>query len=139
MPGRVDGAAHPRNPVPTVDIIIALGDGIVLIERANPPRGWALPGGFIDYGESAEDAAVREALEETGLRLEGLTQFRVYSDPGRDPRMHTITTVFTAAGRGVLRAGDDAKAAAVVRLDELPVRMAFDHAKIIGDYIESLG
>jgi ADP-ribose pyrophosphatase YjhB (NUDIX family) len=139
MPGRLDRAAHPRNPVPTVDIIIALGDGIVLIKRANPPHGWALPGGFIDYGESAEDAAVREALEETGLRLDGLAQFRVYSDPGRDPRMHTITTVFTAAGRGVLQADDDAKAAAVVRLDELPDRMAFDHAKIIEDYRESLG
>ena len=130
---------HPRNPVPTVDIIIALGDGIVLIERANPPHGWALPGGFIDYGETAEAAAVREAREETGLELEGLTQFRVYSDPRRDPRMHTLTVVFTAVGRGVLRADDDAKAAAVYRLDELPEEMAFDHRRIIVDYVRWIG
>lgn len=130
---------HPRNPVPTVDIIITLGDGIVLIERANPPHGWALPGGFIDYGETAEAAAVREAREETGLELDGLKQFRVYSDPQRDPRMHTLTVVFTAVGRGVLRADDDAKAAAVYRLDELPEEMAFDHRRIIVDYVRWLG
>jgi ADP-ribose pyrophosphatase YjhB (NUDIX family) len=139
MPGRVGGEGHPRNPVPTVDIIISLGGGIVLIERANPPHGWALPGGFIDYGESAEAAAAREALEETGLRLERLLQFRVYSDPGRDPRMHTITTVFTADGRGALRADDDARSAAVFMLDRLPVELAFDHRRIIEDYIATLG
>jgi len=126
---------HPRNPVPTVDIIIAFEGGIVLIERANPPHGWALPGGFIDYGETAEDAAVREAREETGLELEGLEQFRVYSDPERDPRLHTMTVVFTAVGCGVLRADDDAKAAAVYQLDELPDEMAFDHRRIIVDYV----
>ena len=129
---------HPRNPVPTVDVVIAFEDGIVLIERANPPHGWALPGGFIDYGETAEDAAVREAREETGLELESLEQFRVYSDPERDPRMHTLTVVFTAVGRGVLRADDDAKAAAVYHLDELPDEMAFDHRRIVVDYVRWL-
>ncbi len=130
---------HPRNPVPTVDVIISFEDGIVLIERANPPHGWALPGGFIDYGESAESAAAREAIEETGLRVEELRQFRVYSDPERDPRMHTLTVVFTAVGHGILAADDDAKAAAVCRLDELPEEMAFDHRQIIVDYVRSLG
>ncbi len=144
MPGRVDRrerepGVHPRNPVPTVDVIISCEDGIVLIERANPPHGWALPGGFIDYGETAEEAAVREAREETGLELEGLEQFRVYSDPERDPRMHTLTVVFTAVGCGVLCAADDAKAAAVYHLDELPDEMAFDHRRIIVDYVRWLG
>ena len=144
MPGRVDeggnlrdAGALPRNPIPTVDIIIALGDGIVLIERANPPHGWALPGGFIDYGETAEDAAAREALEETGLAVAELKQFGVYSDPERDPRMHTLTVVFTAVGYGTLRAGDDAAAAAVSRLDELPEKLVFDHRRILDDYIRS--
>jgi 8-oxo-dGTP diphosphatase len=145
MPGRIGDPASsheppelPRNPVPTVDIIIGFQDGIVLIERANPPHGWALPGGFIDYGESAEEAAVREAFEETGLHVEGLRQFHVYSSPDRDPRMHTLTVVFTAVGRGVLRADDDAKSVAVYRLDDLPDEMAFDHKRIIVDYVRSL-
>ena len=127
----------PRNPVPTVDIIIELGGGVVLVERRNPPAGWALPGGFIDYGESAESAAEREALEETGLALRKLEQFRVYSDPRRDCRMHTMTVVFTAEGEGELRAGDDAASARVFPLDGLPVRMAFDHRKILDDYVAS--
>ena len=138
-PHEHEPGVHPRNPVPTVDIIIAFEGGVVLIERANPPHGWALPGGFIDYGETAEAAAVREAREETGLELEGLEQFRVYSDPERDPRMHTLTVVFTAVGRGVLQADDDAKAAAVYQLDELPDEMAFDHRRIIVDYVRWLG
>jgi 8-oxo-dGTP diphosphatase len=142
MPGRVDSDDHaggrkgdlPRNPIPTVDIIIEYQGGIVLVERKNPPHGWALPGGFIDYGESAEHAARREALEETGLDLEDLRQFHVYSDPGRDCRFHTMTTVFVALGVGVLRAADDARAAAVFPPDEPPSPMAFDHSKIISDY-----
>ena len=123
-----------RNPVPTVDVIIEVGEGIVLIERKNPPPGWALPGGFVDWGESLEDAARREALEETGLELAGLRQFRCYSDPGRDPRRHTITTVFTARAEGEPRAGDDAAAARIFRPGELPP-LAFDHGRIIEDYL----
>ena len=91
-----DKAVEPRNPVPTVDIIIEIGDRIVLIERKYPPHGWALPGGFVDYGESFERAAVREAQEETGIAVSDLRQFRTYSDPGRDRRMHTASTVFIA-------------------------------------------
>lgn len=136
MPGRVAdrGPAAPRNPVPTVDIIIEHEGGVVLIERANPPSGWALPGGFIDYGESAEAAAVREAREETGLKLRNLRQFRVYSDPARDPRLHTITVVFVARGEGRLTPGDDARSVAIVSPSELPAAMAFDHRTIIEDY-----
>lgn len=137
MSGPVDEDAHgrPRNPVPTVDIIIEHGGGIVLIERRNPPPGWALPGGFIDYGESAEDAAVREAMEETNLRLEGLRQFHVYSDPRRDCRMHTITTVFAARGVGEARAADDARTVRVFAPGEIPGEMAFDHRAILEDYL----
>jgi 8-oxo-dGTP diphosphatase len=128
--------AHPRNPVPTVDIIVEYEGGIVLIERRNPPRGWALPGGFIDYGESAETAAVREAVEETSLALEGLKQFHVYSDPRRDCRMHTITTVFVARGVGEARPAHDAAALRVFTRADLPSEMAFDHRTILEDYFE---
>lgn len=88
-----------KNPVPTVDIIIEYAAGIVLVERKNPPYGWALPGGFVDYGETVEQAARREAGEETGLAIDDLRMFHVYSDPERDPRHHTITTVFVARAR----------------------------------------
>ena len=137
MPGRLSDAeqkAH-RNPLPTVDIIIEYLGGLVLIERRNPPPGWALPGGFIDYGESAEQAATREAKEETGLDLADLRQFRVYSDPGRDSRFHTVTTVFTARGSGRLAAADDAAEARVFATTDLPAVMAFDHRRIIEDYL----
>lgn len=106
----------------------------MLIQRRNPPIGWALPGGFIDCGESAEDAAVREAMEETNLRLEGLRQFHVYSDPRRDCRMHTITTVFAARGLGEARAADDALAVRVFARGGIPDQMAFDHHSILEDY-----
>ncbi len=129
------GRQVPRNPAPTVDIIIEQQGGIVLVERRNPPHGWALPGGFIDYGESAEDAAAREAEEETGLSLVDLRQFHVYSDPARDPRLHTITTVFIARGRGEPTGGDDAVSARVFDPAALPQRMAFDHREIIMDYV----
>jgi len=127
-----------RNPVPTVDIIISYAGGIVLIERKNPPPGWALPGGFVDYGESLEAAAVREALEETSLEVELTGQFHTYSDPARDPRQHTISTAFTAIGRGTLQAGDDAGKAAVYGPENLPGKIAFDHRQIIHDYFMSI-
>jgi len=128
-----------RNPFPTVDIIIRLPHGIVLIERKNPPYGWALPGGFVDYGESLEAAAQREAREETGLELENLQQFRAYSDPDRDPRHHTISFVFTATGRGTPVASDDAKHLGVFPADRLPSPLAFDHDRILADYFNSAG
>ncbi|MBD3368261.1 MAG: NUDIX domain-containing protein [Candidatus Eisenbacteria bacterium] len=128
---------HPRNPFPTVDIIIEHGGGVVMVERKNEPRGWALPGGFIDYGESAEDAARREAFEETGLELEGLRQFGVYSDPDRDPRMHTMSVVFTASGSGAPRAGDDAAGVRVIDPSDPPQPVAFDHALILEDYVRT--
>ena len=122
-----------RNPVPTVDIIIEINGGIVLIERKNPPYGWALPGGFVDYGETLENAARREAFEETGLTVELKDQFHTYSDPSRDPRQHTISTVFVAAADGIPTAGDDALRAEIYTAENLPT-LAFDHRKILDDY-----
>lgn len=122
-----------RNPIPTVDIIIEIGDRIVLIERKNPPYGWALPGGFVDYGESYEQAAQREAQEETGLAVTDLRQFHTYSDPGRDPRQHTASTVFIARAEGEPVAGDDADRAALFTSSDLPP-LAFDHGRILADY-----
>ena len=124
-----------RNPVPTVDIIIEVEKGkILLIERVNEPFGWALPGGFVDYGESLENAARREAKEETGLGIHLVRQFHAYSDPSRDPRQHTLTVVFLAEAEGTPRAGDDAKNCQAFSLDNLPSPLAFDHEKIIEDY-----
>jgi len=127
-----------RNPFPTVDIIIeietSLKKGIVLIKRKNPPYGWAIPGGFVDYGESLENAAIREAGEETALEVILTRQFHTYSDPGRDPRSHTISTVFIASASGEPEGRDDAAEAAVFSEDEIPADMAFDHRMIIEDY-----
>lgn len=127
-----------RSPLPTVDIIIELMDRpyrpIVLIERLNPPLGWALPGGFVDYGESVEQAAVREAAEETGLQVKLLEQFQVYSEPERDPRHHTISIVFLAMAKGEPLAGDDAKNVHVFELWDIPQNLCFDHERILRDY-----
>jgi ADP-ribose pyrophosphatase YjhB (NUDIX family) len=121
-----------------VDVIIELGDGIVLIKRKNPPFGWALPGGFVDYGESLEAAAIREAREETSLDVRLVSQLGAYSDPRRDPRHHTISVVFVAEADGRLRAADDAAEAGVFDRETLPESMAFDHAKILQDYFDAL-
>ncbi|MEJ5330793.1 MAG: NUDIX hydrolase [Desulfobaccales bacterium] len=123
-----------RNPVPTVDIIIEVPKGVVLIRRAKPPYGWALPGGFVEYGETLEEAARREAREETGLEVTLLGQFHAYSAPDRDPRQHTITVVFVATAQGEPQAADDAAEVGVFPLEDLPEPLAFDHAQILADY-----
>ena len=123
-----------RNPIPTVDVVIECEGGIVLIKRKNPPHGWALPGGFVDYAESLETAAVREAKEETGLDIRLKRQLHTYSDPDRDPRHHSITTVYIAQANGKPRPGDDAGETVVFRQDNLPEPIVFDHGKILEDY-----
>ena len=125
-----------RNPIPTVDIIIELPEGIVLIERKNEPHGFAIPGGFVDYGEAVEHAAIREAKEETGLDVTLVRQFHVYSDPKRDPRKHTMSVVFIATAQGVPVADDDAASAGVFTRSNLPVPLCFDHAQILDDYFQ---
>ena len=126
-----------QNPIPTVDIIIETEKGIVLIKRKNPPYGWAIPGGFVDYGESLEEAAIREAKEETGLDVKLIKQFHTYSDPNRDPRQHTITTVYIAKAKGTPKAGDDAADLGVFTQDNLPSPLVFDHSQILADYFAS--
>ncbi len=128
-----------ESPVPTVDIIIEVESEagereIILIYRKNQPRAWALPGGFVDYGETLEQAAIREAREETGLGIKSAYQFHAYSDPQRDPRRHTISTVFVAQAKGKPRAGDDAEKAEMFEEENLPFPLAFDHEKILKDY-----
>lgn len=124
----------PSGPSPTVDILIEVGDRIVLVRRKHPPPGWALPGGFIDAGERAQDAAVREALEETGLRVTLTGLLGVYSDPARDPRRHTISTVYIGKAEGTPSGGDDAADARLFPERDLPSPLAFDHAQILADY-----
>jgi len=124
-----------RNPLPTVDVIIEVAGGIVLIQRRFPPAGWALPGGFVDYGEDVETAAVREAKEETGLDVTLTDLLWVYSDPQRDPRQHTISVVFLGRAEGTPTGGDDAAAARTFPLDALPGPLAFDHGRILADYL----
>ncbi len=127
--------AELRTPYLTVDLIIEVEGGIVLIERKFPPPGWALPGGFVDYGESLEAAARREAKEETSLEVELIRQFHAYSDPARDERQHNATVVFIArAAGGELRGHDDARRAAVFAREALPSPLAFDHGRILEDY-----
>jgi ADP-ribose pyrophosphatase YjhB (NUDIX family) len=121
-------------PYLAVDIIIEFGGGIVLIERRNFPTGWAIPGGFVEVGETLESAARREAKEETSLDVELLEQFYAYSDPKRDPRFHVVSVVFIAKGEGSLRGRDDARRACVFKEQELPADIAFDHRNILYDY-----
>jgi 8-oxo-dGTP diphosphatase len=137
MPCRRQSCSPPQkkyiNPLPAVDIVIFAGDGIVLVKRRNPPHGWALPGGFVEYGETIESAAVREAFEETGLVVTLLEQFHTYSDPERDPRRHIISTVFMAEAKGVPAGGDDALEARIFTWEKLPAPLCFDHGKILRD------
>lgn len=126
-----------REPFLTVDVIIEIKGGIVLIKRKNPPYGWAIPGGFVDYGESLEDAIVREAREETGLDIKLIRQFHTYSDPKRDPRHHTVSTIFIATTEGTPKAGDDAKEIGIFTRDTLPEDIAFDHGQILKDYFNN--
>jgi 8-oxo-dGTP diphosphatase len=130
-----------RNPFPTVDLIIEMEEkdnpqGIILIKRKNPPYGWALPGGFVDYGETLEQAAVREAKEETSLDVQLICQMHTYSDPSRDPRKHTISTVFIARAKGKPVAQDDAQEIGIFTREELNFPLAFDHQKILEDYFK---
>ena len=125
-------SAH-RNPLPTVDVAILLDGGVVLVRRRNPPMGWALPGGFVEEGESLEAAAIREAREETGLAVRLREQFFSYSEPGRDPRRHTITTVYLADAQGCPQGGDDAAEARVWPWGGLPSPLCFDHGRILKD------
>lgn len=128
--------AEHKNPIPTVDCIIELPDErVVLIRRKNPPLGWALPGGFVDQGERFDRAAVREAKEETGLDVELVEQFFTYSDPARDPRRHTTSTVFIGRSRGEPQGADDAAEARAFSLDALPQPLCFDHGTILSDYL----
>jgi 8-oxo-dGTP diphosphatase len=125
-----------RNPTPTVDCIIELaGERIVLIRRANPPIGWALPGGFVDEGEPLHAAAVREAKEETGLDVELIEQFFTYSDPKRDPRKHTLSTVYIGRSKGEPQGADDAAEARAFPVNALPKDLCFDHGTILSDYL----
>jgi O-acetyl-ADP-ribose deacetylase (regulator of RNase III)/ADP-ribose pyrophosphatase YjhB (NUDIX family) len=126
-----------QGPFLTVDAIIEFEGGIVMIERTNPPLGFALPGGFVDYGETVEEAVKREVEEETNLQFLDFKLLGVYSDPGRDARFHTVSTVFYGKGRGKLKAASDAKNAKVYKPGSLPEKIAFDHRKIIEDYLNA--
>lgn len=129
---------RPQTPLLAADTIIELIDRpdrpIVLIKRRNPPYGWAIPGGFVDIGESLPHAAVREAREETCLEVELLTLLGCYSDPSRDDRGHTASAVYVALAQGEPLAADDAAEVGVFTLASLPAQLAFDHARILDDY-----
>lgn len=123
------------SPLLTVDAIVEMQPGqVLLVRRGHPPFGWALPGGFVEMGESLETAVRRELREETGLELQDLRQYQTYSEPGRDPRFHTVTTVFTAMAGGTPVAGDDAREARLFSLDALPPDLCFDHPRVLDDY-----
>jgi 8-oxo-dGTP diphosphatase len=129
----------PVTPLLAADIIIELidrpGRPIVLIERRNPPPGWAIPGGFVDVGERIEQAAAREAQEETTLAVTLTALLGVYSDPTRDARGHTASVVYVATAEGTPRAQDDAAAVGIFSPESLPLNLAFDHHRILADYL----
>jgi ADP-ribose pyrophosphatase YjhB (NUDIX family) len=125
---------RPTTPLLTVDVIIEYGGGIVLIERKNEPYGWAIPGGFVDEGESLEQAAVREAREETSLDVTLRDMLYIYGKPARDPRGHTASVVYIGRGSGELRGQDDAKNARVFVPGAFPDQIVFDHKEILADY-----
>ncbi len=130
--------ARPVCPPVAADVIAEVGDRIVLIERKNFPPGWAIPGGFVDYGETVEQAAVREAREETSLEVELRALLGVYSRPDRDPRGQTVTVVYVGHGRGIPKACDDAKDLGLFNPADPPSPLAFDHAEILADYLHFL-
>ena len=128
----------PITPLIAADIITELTDlperPIILIERLNPPFGWAIPGGFVDVGESVERAAIREAKEEISLDVQLLSLLGIYSDPKRDSRGHTVTAVYVAQAQGMPKAADDAKNLKIVTEKQLPDQLVFDHAMVLQDY-----
>ncbi len=128
-----------RHPLLAVDAIVRVGDEIVLVRRRNPPEGWAIPGGFVEYGETVEQAVRREIREETGLELDALTQWRVFSDPDRDPRRHVVSLCFAARSDGSPRAGSDAGDVDLFRPSDPPARLAFDHEAILRQYCRERG
>ena len=133
---------RPTTPLLAADVIIELIDRsdrpIVLIERKNPPYGWAIPGGFVDVGETIEHASIREAKEETGLDVKLKFLLGLYSDPRRDPRGHTVTAVYVGEASGEPKAADDAKNITIVALNNLPSPLAFDHQQVLADYMNFL-
>ncbi len=142
--GYLNHLKNNKGPFLTVDGLVLYQGGLVLIRRTNPPLGWALPGGFVDYGEEVEQAVAREIKEETNLDFEAIKQFKVYSRINRDPRFHTVSVVFSGRGKGVLRADSDAKDAAVFKVEDkaslcgLPEDIAFDHREIIRDFFNQI-
>ncbi len=131
----ITGKQNPSNPYLTVDAVVEKQDGIVLIRRKNPPVGWALPGGYVEYGETVEAAVEREVAEETGLIFEQYEQWRVFSDPQRDPRKHVVTVCFVGRGRGELKAGTDAVETGLWKPSDSLPELVFDHKKILREYL----
>lgn len=131
---------RPTTPPIAADIIIEMVDRsdrpIILIERKNPPHGWAIPGGFVDVGETVEHAAVREAKEEVSLDVSLSALLGIYSEPSRDPRGHTVSAVYIAEAKGQPKAADDAANLHIYSINNLPSQLAFDHDRILQDYLE---